>query len=73
MEEGHELDVRGQNDGEQEEEEAGQGGLQVQEVAPQSVEGVAEITAQVPALAGGELGFPGVVFPDTQVQGPYHM
>ena len=73
MEEGHELDRWGQNDGEQVEEEAGQGGLQVKEVAPQSLEGVAEETAQVPALAGGELGFPEGVFPDIQAQGPYQM
>ena len=65
--------MRGQNDGEKVEEEAGQGGLQVQEVAPVLVEGVAEETAQVPAPAGGELGFPGGVFPDIQAQGPYQM
>ena len=73
MEEGHELGMRRQNDGEEVEEEAGQGGLQVQEVAPVLVEGVAEETAQVPALAGGELGFPEGVFPDIQAQGPYQM
>ena len=53
------------------EEEAGQGGQQVLEVAPQSVEEEAEGTAQVPALAGGVLGYPGGVFQDTQALDPY--
>ena len=60
MEEGYELDERGQFGDGQVEEEAGQGDQPVQEVAPQVVEGEAEETVHCtgPCTGSWSIGIP---------------